>query len=319
MKPRVLLTRHLPPAVMARLQAETVLTVDDADRPWSPEALRTALSGHDALLCTLADKVDAALLDAAPGLRLVANFAVGYNNIDLAAARERGVVVTNTPDVLTDATADLAFGLLLAAARRFSEGEALVRGGQWGGWEPQQLLGGDVAGSTLGLIGLGRIGQAVAQRARGFDMKVLYWNRTRLEPAREAEMGLTYAERDTLLATSDHVSLHCAYTPDTHHLIDAGALARMKPTATLINTARGAIVDEAALVAALQGGQLAAAGLDVYEREPALHPGLRELPNVVLLPHLGSATTAVRTRMGQLCLDNILAVTNGQTPLTPVR
>lgn len=319
MKPKVLLTRHLPAAVMDRLRAETELTADPDDRPWSRDALIAALPGHDALLCTLADRIDAELMDAAAGLRIVANFAVGVNNIDLAAAAERAILVSNTPDVLTDATADIAFGLLLAAARRFSAGERLVRSGTWAGWEPLQLLGGDVAGSTLGLVGLGRIGRAVARRARGFDMRLLYWNRTPLDPTREAELGLTRMDLPDLLAAADHVSLHCAYTPDTHHLIDAAALARMKPTASLINTARGAVVDEAALVDVLSNGRLAAAGLDVYEREPALHPGLAALPNVVLLPHLGSATLGVRTRMGMMCLDNILAATTGHEPPQRVR
>lgn len=314
MKPRVFLTRRMPDAVMERLAAETQLRLHDADRPATPEELRAGAASCEALFCTIADRVDAALLDAAPGLRVVGNFGVGFNNIDVPAATARRIPVTNTPGVLTEATADLAFGLILATVRRFSEGEALVRAGRWTGWAPLQLLGGDVAGATLGLIGLGRIGLAVARRARAFDMQVVYWNRTRLSPDDEARTGVRYLEREAVLATADIVSLHVAYTADTHHLIDAAALARMKRSAVLINTARGAVVQEAALVDALRRGQIAGAGLDVYEHEPRLAPGLVDLPNCVLLPHLGSATQATRTRMGLMVVDNILAACAGRRP-----
>lgn len=299
---------------MDRLAAETDLDFHREDRPITREELLKRVRSCDALFCTITERIDAAVLDAAPQLRVVGNFGVGFNHIDVAAATARRIPVTNTPDVLTAATADLALGLMLAATRRFHEGEALVRTGGWAGWTPLQLLGGDLAGATLGLVGLGRIGRAVARRAQAFDMRVIYWNRTRLAPAEETQLGLTYRERDALLAESDIVSLHVAYTPDTHHLIDAAALARMKPTAVLVNTARGAVVDEPALVDALRTRRIAAAGLDVYEREPELAPGLRELTNCVLLPHLGSATVGTRTRMGMMVVDNLLATCRGERP-----
>lgn len=314
MKPKVFLSRSLPPAVMDRLARATELTVHPDATPLTPEALIAGAGRCDALLCTILERVDAAFFAACPHLKVVANFGVGYDHIDVAAASARRIPVTNTPGVLTDATADIAFGLILAAARRFSEGDRLVRSGAWTGWEPLQLLGAEVTGATLGLIGLGRIGQAVARRARGFSMRVLYWNRTRLAPEAEQALGVEYRSRDEVLAEADMVSLHVAYTPETHHLIDAAALARMKRTAVLVNTTRGAVVDESALVQALRDGIIAAAGLDVYEREPKLTPGLAELPNCVLLPHLGSSTIATRTKMGMLAVDNLLAACAGQRP-----
>lgn len=314
MKPKVFLTRRLPPAVMARL-AETTELRAHADRPATAAELAAGIAGCDALLCNITDRIDAAVLAAgAPTLRVVANFGVGFNNIDVAAATARKIPVTNTPGVLTDATADLAFALLLATARRLGEGERLVRARQWTGWEPLQMLGADVGGATLGLIGFGRIGRAMAKRARAFDLKLIYWNRTRLSPAEEAETGAVYRPKEDVLAEADFVSLHVAYTPDTHHLIDAAALARMKRTAILINTARGAVVDEAALAAALQNGTIGGAGLDVFEREPQLDPGLFGLENAVLVPHLGSATIGTRTKMGMIAVDNLLAVCGGQRP-----
>jgi glyoxylate reductase len=320
MKPKILLTNLLPDSVMERLAAETLLTAPADSAPFRYEDLLLSLPGHDALFGTITDRVDAPLLESAAskGLRVVGNFGVGFNHIDIAAATRLGIQVTNTPGVLTAATADIAFGLMLSAARRFSEGEALVRAGQWKGWAPLQLLGQDVSGSTLGLIGFGRIGKAMAARARGFDMKLIYWNRTRLSPDEEKECGATYATREEVFAQADFLSLHVAYAPETHHLVDAAAFSRMKPTAVLINTARGPVVDESALVDALRAGRIAAAGLDVFEREPALTAGLAELPNCTLLPHLGSATVGTRARMGHIVLDDILAVLDGRRPAHPV-
>ncbi len=304
MKPRILLTSQLPPKTMAFLSGE-------ADLELAPLA---RLADHDGLLCQLTDSIDGALLDSHPGLKVVSNYAVGFNNIDVPAATARKVPVTNTPGVLTETTADMAWALLFAVARRAVEGDRLVRAGQWQGWEPLQFLGGDVTGATLGLVGLGRIGKAMAQRARGFDMELLYWNRTRLPAEEESALGLRYRELDDVLEQADFVSVHVALNAATRHLIGRGQLARMKPTAYLINTARGAVVDEGALVEVLERGGIAGAGLDVYENEPALHPGLAGLPNTVLAPHLGSATVATREKMGMLAAKNCLAACAGERP-----
>jgi gluconate 2-dehydrogenase len=245
--------------------------------------------------------------------------AVGYNNFDVAAMTAAGVQGTNTPDVLTDTTADFGFALLMAAARRITEGERYLRAGQWKDWRYDLLAGAEVHGSTLGIIGMGRIGQGIARRAaHGFGMEVLYYNRTRLPPALEAECKARHVGKDVLLANADHVVLVLPYTPDNHHTIGAQELARMKPTATLVNIARGGIVDEAALAAALREGRLAAAGLDVFEGEPAVHPDLLTLPNVVLTPHIASATVATRRAMANLAADNLIAFFDGRGPLTPV-
>ncbi|MFW6145698.1 MAG: 2-hydroxyacid dehydrogenase [Planctomycetota bacterium] len=313
-RPRVYLTRELPAEPMRLLRERTVLTMNAEDRPATRDELLAGVRDAEGLLCMLSDTLDAAVMDAAPSLKGVANYAVGYNNIDLAAAAERGIVVTNTPGVLTDATADLAFALLLAASRRIVEGDALVRSGRWRGWGPVQLLGADLAGATLGIVGAGRIGRAVARRARGFDMHVLYWNRHRLAADDETVLGVHFAELDDLLSRSDVVSLHVALAAETRHLIDAARLGRMKPTAVLVNTARGAVVDEAALARALADGTIAAAGLDVYEHEPRVEPTLLTLPNVVLAPHLGSAAIGTRTRMGVMAVENVLAACQGRTP-----
>jgi glyoxylate reductase len=265
----------------------------------------------------LTERVDAELLDAAPDLQIVANLAVGYDNVDVAAATQRGVVVTNTPDVLTEATAELTWALILAAARRVVEGDTLVRTGQWKGWSPTQLLGTSLTGKTLGIFGMGKIGAAVARRAGGFGMSVIYTNRTR-NVAVEEEVGARPVDFDTLLGQSDVLTLHAPATEQTRHAFDTGALARLRPGAVLVNTARGPLVDEAALVTALREGRIAAAGLDVFEREPALAPGLTELPNVVVLPHIGSATHDARGAMVGLCCRNIVAVLAGEPPITPV-
>ncbi len=310
----VFLTRRLPQTIIERLQSSVDLSINPHDRPLTRAELIEGVRGKEGLLCLLTDQIDAEVMDAAPDLKVIANYAVGYNNIDLQAARDRNIWVTNTPGVLTEATAELAMSLLLAAARRIGEGDQLVRSGQWTGWGPLQLLGKELHGSTLGVIGMGRIGQALAHRAAAFGMNIQYWNRTRLLVSKEEEKAWTYRSLPMLLASSDFISLHLSYTPETHHLIDAAALASMPQGSILVNTARGAVVDEAALVTALQEGHLGAAGLDVYEAEPQVHPGLMHLPNVVLLPHLGSATQKTREAMGHLAVENLLAGLNGVAP-----
>ncbi len=314
MKPKVFLTRRIPASVIERLQRETLLTRNPHDRLATKAELIEAVRGQDALLCNITDKIDAEILDAGRGLKVVANFGVGFNNIDVVAATARKIPVTNTPGVLTEATADIAFGLLLASARRLGEGERLVRARRWTGWEPMQLLGADVSGATLGLLGLGRIGQATARRAQAFGMRVVYWNRTRLPAAEEAARQLEYLSKEDVLRQSDFVSVHVAYCPETHHLLGAAAFALMKPTAHVINTARGPVIDEAALAHALSTGRIGGAGLDVFEREPVIEPGLYALENVVLAPHLGSATIGTRTKMGMIAADNLLAVCRGERP-----
>jgi glyoxylate reductase len=318
MAPVVVVTRPLPdPGVAVLAEAGFEVRANPDDRPWSRVELLGAVADADALLCMLSEPVNAELLDAAPKLKVVSNYAVGFDNVDVAEARGRGVEVTTTPDVLTEATADLAWALLLAAARRLGEGDRLVRAGQWTGWGPNQLIGQPVAGRTLGIVGMGSIGRAVARRGLGFSMPVVYVNRNRLSPAVEAELGARYLPLDELLATADVVSLHAPLNADSRHMIDAAALARMKPTAVIVNTGRGALIDEAALVEALREGRIAAAGLDVYEREPALTAGLTALDNVVMAPHLGSADTTARAAMVRLCAENITNVLAGRPAVTP--
>ncbi|MGB7327970.1 MAG: D-glycerate dehydrogenase [Rubripirellula sp.] len=313
-RPKIFLTRELPPESMAILRQHSDLTFNPDDRVLTKAEIIAGIQGVDGLLCLLTDSIDDEVLAANPDLKVVANFAVGFNNVDVAAATRRKIPVTNTPGVLTDTTADMAFALLLSAARRVVEGDQFVRAGKWHGWGPLQFLGNDVSGSTLGLIGFGRIAQAVARRANGFDMKIVYWNRTRLSPERESSLGVVYAEMDDVLRQSDYVSVHVALNDETKHLIGARELSLMKPTATIVNTARGPIIDEAALVAALTSGTIASAGLDVYEREPELHPDLHQLPNVVVAPHLGSATIGTRTKMGNMAAENCLAGCRGEVP-----
>ncbi len=312
MKPKVFLTRQLPPAVMERLERETDLAWHREDRVATKAEVITGMKGRQALFCTILDRVDAELLDACPGLKVVANFGVGFNNIEVGAATARKIPVTNTPGVLTDATADMTFALLLAVARRLGEGERIVRAHKWDGWQPLQLLASDVSGATLGVIGFGRIGQAVARRAQAFGMRVIYWNRSALTEPPDADT--TRVSFEEALRQSDFVSLHVAYNSETHHLLDEPQFALMKPTAFVINTSRGAVINETALVRALQTKQIAGAALDVFEREPQLAPGLAELENVVLAPHLGSATIGTRTKMGMIAVDNLLAVCEGRRP-----
>lgn len=312
MKPRIFLTRQLPPAVMERLERETDLGWHREDRVATKTELIAGAKGREALLCTILDHVDPELLDACPGLKVVANFGVGFNNIDVTAATARKIPVTNTPGVLTDATADMTFALLLAVARRLGEGERIVRAHKWTGWEPLQLLGSDVSGATLGILGFGRIGQAVARRAKAFGMRVIYWNRSALsEPL---QFDATQTSFEEVLRQSDFISLHVAYGSETHHLLDERQFALMKPTAFVINTSRGAVINETALIRALKARRIAGAGLDVFEREPQLSPGLVDLENVVLAPHLGSATIGTRTKMGMIAVDNLLAVCAGRRP-----
>jgi glyoxylate reductase len=297
-----------------------------------PESARRMLAGHEVvevrgrgamlreladaagLITLLTDRVDEELLAVGKSLKVVANVAVGIDNVDLGAAAERGVIVTNTPEVLTDATADLAFGLLLGAARRFHEGEALARSGAWRGWEPGQLIGAAVFGATLGIVGMGRIGRAVAARARGFEMSILYSGPRRVAAHIEWALDAKHVSLEELLSRADFVSIHCPLRAETRHLIGAGELARMRPGAVLVNTARGPIVDEAALAEALERGQLGGVGLDVYEREPAIEERLRGHPRALLLPHLGSATVAARARMAELAAESVADVLAGRAP-----
>lgn len=310
-KPKVFLTRELPSAVMERLEEVAELTFNPEDRVLSKDEIVEGVKGKDALLCLLTDSIDKEVLSANPDLKIVANYAVGYNNIDVQAAAEMGISVSNTPGVLTETSADLAFALIMAVSRRVVEADVYLRTGQWGGWGPLQFLGPDVHGATLGIVGLGRIGKAVAQRAKGFGMKVIYWNRTRLSREEEEKEGWIYLPLEELLKTADFVSLHVAYSSDTHHLIGPEELRLMKPEAVLINTARGAVVNEKALVEALKEGQIWGAGLDVFEHEPAVERELLTMKNVVLLPHLGSASVATRTKMGMMTIENILAAWKG--------
>lgn len=318
---RVLMTQRVPEAAIDRLREAVgpagVLDINpDPDHIWTREELLQRLRGAEfnALYCLLTNKIDAEVLDAAPGLRIVANMAVGYNNIDVEECTRRGIPATNTPGVLTDTTADFAWALLMSTARRVPEAERFLRAGKFHGWGPLMMVGQDVHGKTLGIIGFGRIGRAVAKRASGFSMKVLYHDRMPAGEQTERELNARSATMEELLAQSDYVSIHTDYNPETHHLIGAPELARMKPTAYLINTARGAIVDENALVEALKGGKIAGAGLDVFENEPEVHPGLLELENAVIVPHIASATVGTRTAMAMMAAENIIAVFKGERP-----
>ena len=318
-KPRILVARAIFPEVIERLAQHFEVEANVHDDIWSPAEFAAHLRDKDGALTTGSERIDAALLAACPRLRIVANMAVGYNNFDLAAMDAGGVQGTNAPGVLTETTADFGFALLLATARRVTEGERYLRAGQWRRWSYDLLAGAEVHGSTLGIIGMGRIGQAIARRgAYGFGMRVIYHNRSRLAPEVEAECKANYVGKEELLRTADHVVLVLPYSPESHHTIGAPELALMKPTATLVNIARGGIVDDAALAEALRTRRIAAAGLDVFEGEPQVHPGLLEVPNVVLTPHIASATLPTRLAMAQLAADNLIAFFAGRGPLTPV-
>ena len=311
----ILLTRRVPSSVISRLEAAGELDLYTGRDAIPHAELIARVRDKQALICLLTDRIDTEVLDAGRELRVVANIAVGYNNIDVDACRARGIVVTNTPDVLTNACADFTWALILGISRRLGEAERQLRRGDWKGWALDHMLGTELRGKRLGLVGVGRIGRAVAERAPAFGMDVVYSSR---KPSAELEGKAGYLPIDHLLASSDVVSLHCPLTAETRHLIDQKALAKMKRTAYLINTSRGPVVDEAALAWALKQRIIAGAALDVYEKEPEVHPDLLELENVMLIPHIASATTETRTAMANLAVSNVLAVLQGTAPLTPV-
>jgi glyoxylate reductase len=311
--PNVLVTRRLPSSVIAKLEAAASVDLHSGDAAIAPADLRARVADKEALVCLLTDAIDKSVIDAAAKMRVIANVAVGYNNIDVAYARSRGIVVTHTPEVLTESVADFTWAMILAITRRLSEGERVVRKGEWKGWALDFMLGTELKGKQLGLVGVGRIGAAVAARAPAFGMRVVYTEPRDIDLPNAENLSL-----DRLLNTSDIVSLHVPLLPETRHLIDKQKLARMKRSAYLINTARGPVVDEEALAWALQQHLIAGAALDVYENEPAVHPDLLKLDNVLLVPHLASATTETRTAMANLAADNVIAVLGGRPPLTPV-
>jgi glyoxylate reductase len=314
LKKKVLVTRKLPDEAMRLLYETCEVELNPYDRVMTEDELIEGLNGKQGLLCLLTDTINAEIMDAAKNLKVISNYAVGFNNIDVKAATERRILVTNTPGVLTETTADLAWALLMAAARRIVEADAFMRRGEYKGWGPMLFLGGDVFGKTLGLIGMGRIGSAVARRAAGFNMRVLYHDVNRLSEDEERALGLEHVGFDEILKESDFVSLHVPLVPSTRHLIGAKELSLMKPTSYLINTSRGPVVDEKALVEALRSRRIAGAGLDVYENEPEMAPGLRELENVVLLPHIASASVDTRTKMGIMAARNVIAGLAGELP-----
>ena len=311
--PRVFVTGKIPRSVIRTLEASCEVDAWSGDTAISHDELLTRVRGQQGLVSLITEGIDRAVINAGADLRVIANVAVGYNNVDVAAARERGIVVTNTPDVLTSATADFTWALILAITRRLGEGERLIRRGEWKRWSMDFMVGMELRGKLLGIVGLGRIGRAVAERARAFGMRIAYTSRSAQDFA-----GAEHMSFDRLLATSDVVSLHVPLVPETTHLINSTSLARMKRSAYLINTTRGPVVDEAALVWALKERLISGAALDVYEKEPDVHPGLMGLENVVLAPHLGSATVDTRTAMADLAARNVIAVLSGQAPVTPV-
>ncbi|MBE4907163.1 D-glycerate dehydrogenase [Bacillus luteolus] len=317
---KIYITRKLPAEIIDKLSKQFKITMwEEENIPVSREVLLNEIKDVEGLFCMLTDSIDKEVLDQAQKLKVISTLAVGYNNIDIKKAKNRGITVTNTPGVLTETTADLTFALLMATARRVVEASDFLRSGEWGAWSPMELTGQDIYGATIGIVGMGRIGEALVRRAKGFDMKVLYHNRTR-KPEKEAEFGVQYAELKELLQQSDYVCLLLPYSPEVHYLIGKEELSLMKKTAILINTARGGIVNEDALYHALKNREIWAAGLDVFEQEPIPldHP-LLTLPNVVTLPHIGSASVKTRMTMAHLVADNIINVLNGEEPITPVK
>ena len=319
MKPKLLVARPIFQSVIDSLSEKFEVTSNQADQPWTPDAWQQAIASHDAALTTGSDPINTLVLGAQPRLKIAANMAVGFNNFDVSAMTTLGVIASNTPDVLTETTADFGFALIMATARRMTESEHYLRAGLWKQWRYDMFAGAEVHGSTLGILGMGRIGQAIARRgALGFGMKVLYHNRSPLDAATENECKATYVDKETLLKTADHLVLVLPYSAASHHSIGAKEIAQMKPTATLVNIARGGIVDDAALALALKNKQIAAAGLDVFEGEPAVHPDLLTLPNVVLTPHIASSTVKTRLAMAQLAADNLVSFFATGHALTPL-
>ncbi len=315
-RPKIIVTRELTDGVMTRMGELFDAILNTTDQPMSMTALAAAVGDTDVLVPTITDVIDADVIAVAgPRLKLIANFGVGVDHIDLHAARARGILVTNTPGVLTEDSADMTMALILSVPRRLGEGEKLIREGKWAGWKPSGMLGHRVNGKTLAIVGMGRIGRAIARRAKGFGLKVTYHNRHRLPVDKEAELGVTYYEDiDAMLALADIVSINCPHTEETHHLINATRIAKMRPDAYIVNTARGEIIDENALIEALETGRIAGAGLDVYVNEPHVDPRLLALPNTVLLPHMGSATYEGRAAMGEKVIANIRAWADGHRP-----
>jgi len=312
-RPKVFVARRLPEPALEVLGRETDFEMNKDDRVLTKEEIMEGVKDKDALLCLLTDKIDAEIMDAGNRLKVISNYAVGFDNIDVEEATKRGIAVTNTPGVLTETTADLTWALMLAVARRIVEADGFIRAGKWRGWAPMQFLGTDVHGKTLGIVGLGRIGAAVAKRAVGFNMKTVYYDARRNEGL-EKELGIKYAPLDELLKISDFVTIHVPLLPTTHHLIGERELGLMKPTAYLINTSRGQVIDERALIKALKGRKIAGAALDVFEREPEVPKELIEMSNVVLTPHIGSASVETRTKMAMMAVENLLSVLRGEIP-----
>ena len=315
---KVLISRRIPQKAIQMLAQQFEVEVNEEDRPLSAEELRSRLAGRQGLVCLLHDKINEELLASTPGLKIACNVAVGFDNVDVAAATRHGVMITNTPEVLTDTTADFAFTLLMAAARRVAAADRFVRDGKFKEWKIDLFLGCDIHHATLGLLGLGRIGRGLARRARGFDMRVLYHDELRPSPEVERELGVEFAPMETVLRQADFLSLHVPMLPTTRHLINAKTLALMKPTAVLVNTSRGPVLDEQALVDALKAGKLTGAGLDVFEFEPKVHPELLQIDTVVLAPHIASASVATRENMATLAAENCIAGLSGRTPPTLV-